>query len=236
MSNPAVIVLSKYRGKNSFIIEDNIGESIHLHYNSLRVDLTTEEFLKLEATIKHCLQELIEIENFDITYFDPAFLKSIAVFLPDIERISVEDIEIDKLIIQRKGMFGLPILSPIYKSRVLKALKGDPKENNQYIQANLFNKTNQERVDDVSQLVKELGYPYNNKYIILFNNQNVIRDGQHRASALIFNGHKGSIPIIRLYFKNGKYNIPKKPWINVFKSKVLSLIRKIARKVYEILK
>ena len=48
MSNPGVIVLhsANCRGTNfkRFQVEDNIGESIHIHVDNMRFDFTIEEF------------------------------------------------------------------------------------------------------------------------------------------------------------------------------------------------
>ncbi|PZW43783.1 hypothetical protein LX95_00107 [Mesonia algae] len=237
MSNPAVIILSKSaHTKNKFVVEDNIGESIHLHYNDLRIDLNTKEFLNLEKVIENSLEELIDIKNFELKYFDPSFIQSISSFLPDLKKVTIENIEIEKLIIQRQGFLSLPVLKPINQSRVLRALRGDKEENNSYNQINLFGKSNHERVKDINDLIRTKGYPYNDKYIILFNNQNIIRDGQHRASSLIYNGFKGDIPIIRFHFKNSKYNVPKRPWIKVFHHAIMAVIRRIIGRIYRIIK
>ena len=51
MSNPAVITLASLNGRNNtfkrFQIEDNIGESIHLHVDNMRIDLSVNEFFEL---------------------------------------------------------------------------------------------------------------------------------------------------------------------------------------------
>jgi len=237
MSNPAVILLSKnHKGKNKFHIEDNIGESIHLHYDDFRIDLTTKEFLNFDAIIKKSLEELIDIKNFELKYFDLSFIKSISEFLPDLEKVSFENVDISKLIIQRRGFLGLPVLSSINQSRVLQALKGDEVENRSYDQINRFNKTNEQRVNDVYQLITDKGYPYDNQYIVLFNHQYVIRDGQHRASSLIHSGVTGNIPVIKMYFKNDEHNIAKRPWLILLYRAIASLFIKLAGKAYRILK
>ncbi|MDA9017975.1 hypothetical protein N9H40_00490, partial [bacterium] len=77
--------------------------------------------------------------------------------------------------------------------------------------------------------------PFNDEYIVLFNNQNYIRDGQHRASTILSVKGKIEIPIIRLKFKNNKYNLKKNRWINSFipsmKSNAKKLVRKIINRV-----
>ena len=51
--------------------------------------------------------------------------------------------------------------------------------------------------------------------MVFFNFQNTIRDGQHRASYLYYKYGNIEIPVIRMHFKNGKYNTPRYPVINL---------------------
>ena len=57
MSNPAVIVLDEVKkSKKSvfkrFVLEDNIGEAIHLHVDNMRIDFTIDEFLEFSSMIR----------------------------------------------------------------------------------------------------------------------------------------------------------------------------------------
>ncbi len=49
MSNPAVITLANSTSRKGkfkrFVVEDNIGESVHLHIDNMRIDFTINEFL-----------------------------------------------------------------------------------------------------------------------------------------------------------------------------------------------
>ncbi len=63
--NPFVIELSKKEISTEpdlvpkkLSIEDNIGESVHIHYRNLRIEFTIDEFLKFENHITHALEEL----------------------------------------------------------------------------------------------------------------------------------------------------------------------------------
>ena len=47
MSNPAVFKLAEtVIGDQKIVIEDNIGESIHLHIGLVRIDMTVKEFVE----------------------------------------------------------------------------------------------------------------------------------------------------------------------------------------------
>lgn len=43
---------------NNIKIEDNIGESIHIHYNSFRIELTIEEFRRLSEELSQAKEEI----------------------------------------------------------------------------------------------------------------------------------------------------------------------------------
>ena len=79
------------------------------------------------------------------------------------------------------------------------------------------------------------GYPFNDEYLILFNDQNVIRDGQHRAAAILFTKGDMEIPLIRLHFHNKKYSSKKYLWWNSFlptmKIKAKVIVKKIINRL-----
>ena len=83
------------------------------------------------------------------------------------------------------------------------------------MQSNNYSESNQDRVDSIVSKIKSEGYPFNDQYIVLFNNQNIIRDGQHRASALYIEGETKMVPVIRLIFTNNAHNMSNYPWLRV---------------------
>ena len=78
MSNPAVIMLTNTSTKSGgrFKVEDNIGESMHIHYDNFRIDLTIKEFLKFTEVIEESLVNLLNNKRFNINNFDPLIIKS----------------------------------------------------------------------------------------------------------------------------------------------------------------
>ncbi len=242
MSNPAVIMLVDTNTKSGgrFKVEDNIGESIHIHYDNFRMDLTIEQFISFSTLIEEALVNLINNETFNIENFDPMFLYEISYMLKDLKCVSHEKIKLSDMIVSKEGLFGIPRWSDLYGSRVYRAINGDSKENDNYIQENFFNQSNQERVNKIKELVERKSYPYNDEYIVLVNNQNYIRDGQHRALSILSVEGDSSVPIIRLHFKNNKYSLKKYRWINFLiphlKKLLKKIIKKIIKKVRNILK
>ena len=245
MSNPGVIVLSKKKldKKKSFIVEDNIGEAIHLHYDDIRIDMTVKNYIELCDNVKESIQQLIEIENFSVDYFDPVFLDMISGYLLDLESIQFKKIALEDLQIQTVLFGGIPVIRRLNKSRVFKALHGNTAEEENYVQENLRNESNLDRVKKIYESVKENGYPYNNQYIVLFNNQNYIRDGQHRAASMLFEEGNKEVEVMVLNFKNNKYSLSAHPWIRyifvINREKLRNIKRvgyRVLRKIYHLIK
>lgn len=93
MSNPGVIKLSENTidGKR-FVIEDNIGEAIHIHYDNIRLDLSIKEFKELGRIAEKSLLQLLEIPGFTTEKMDPELLTRLAGILPDLEKIEKTEI------------------------------------------------------------------------------------------------------------------------------------------------
>ena len=107
MSNPGVIVLATTKknilqrilNRNSFRrfqVEDNIGEAIHIHLDDFRIELSINDFFELCDGLKVALNELVNIENFNIKHIDPLFL-NISKYLKDLENIKIHKVYKDKL-------------------------------------------------------------------------------------------------------------------------------------------
>ena len=101
MSNPAVITLdnaSSRKGKfKRFVIEDNIGESIHLHIDNMRVDFTINEFLEFSKMIKESLKVLDLLQGYELEIFDEYFLKECSNYLPNLKSIKIEEVKLSEL-------------------------------------------------------------------------------------------------------------------------------------------
>ena len=72
MSNPAVIELIKTNLRNNDLsIEDNLGESIHLHLGYLRMDFTIKEYKDFCLLIRKTLDTMnINLDLHNILPFD----------------------------------------------------------------------------------------------------------------------------------------------------------------------
>jgi len=213
MSNPAVVMLASESSKKSkfkrFVVEDNIGESMHLHIDNIRVDFTIKEFLEFSKMIRESLKELDILKGYDINKFDEHFLKSCSDFLPNLTEIRKEKIKLKNLLAISYFKYKdltLQKIIPLNETPAYKFLKGTSKEFEYYPQFNYFGVSNKDRLLKLKESIQNNGYPYDEKYIILFNEQNLIRDGQHRAVVLAdLYGLDYEIEILRFYFKDNKH-------------------------------
>lgn len=201
MSNPAVIKLASGKvGKSKVWLDDNYGESIHLHIDDMRIDLTVKEFSTLYLDLCDILNNLVSVDNLDFRTIDPTFLSTMLwKELPNIVSAKVDTVHLADLL--------APFHNKVYKledSVGVRALKGNSISGSDKRKSNLISQTEQERMTELLESVRKHSYPYNNQYIILYGDDNIIRDGQHRASCLYHLEGNREIPVLRLYIKNYK--------------------------------
>lgn len=217
MSNPAVIKLqSGHIGRSKVWLDDNFGEAIHIHIDDYRVDLTVEEFRQLYIDTCTTVTSLVNVEGFDASQMDPVFVSLMLwPILPRLESVFIDNIRLESLL--------APYHSKIFslaESVGVKALQGkakgeDPRKSNH------IGQTEMERMESILDSVKQNGYPYNNNYIVLYGDDNIIRDGQHRASCLYYLYGNIEIPVMRLHFKDYKT-----PYTGLFGNSVVFLYYK----------
>ncbi len=244
MSNPGVVTLAETNTSlGAFRVEDNIGEAIHFHLGDIRYDLSVKELNVFSEGIEGALDEYLDIPGFHSKNFSKEFLFQIADKLDDIKEIKedvvfLEDLEIDTL-----GKFGQLKFGKIYESRVVKALKGDPSENNKRKERNFFLQTNSTRLVAMLNSIKKYGYPYNDNKIVLFNSSNHVWDGQHRAGCLYYLYGNIEVPVIRIIFREDLYNASYHPYRDkLFKwnktrikkglKKIKGLLIRVRKKLY----
>lgn len=215
MSNPGVIILEEESlGKakfKRFAIEDNIGEAIHLHIDHMRIDFTIKEFFEFSEAVKKSLYDLNFLAGYGFEAFDEQFLKECSNLLADLEDIKIEEIELAKLkcVVRSdfNGRFNWIRFCRISEIPAYKYLQGDKNRFLNYKQENDFNMTNEKRLLQLLKSIEENGYPFENKYVILFNGQDIVRDGQHRVAVLAhLYGLRGKIKVMRFYFRNNKHH------------------------------
>ena len=203
MSNPAVTKLQKKKiGKYNVWLDDNIGENMHLHINKFRADMDYETFAKLCSDLEVTINSLVDVEGFNASEMDPVFMEQLLCdercLLHDLERVSEEKLALSKLWVGFKRVKRIKD-SDYYKK--LHSDKGEYRKKGSDHNA----QTPKERMDSCVEIIAQKGYPYDDKYIILYGDDNIIYDGQHRAVCLWeANGGDMEVPVQRYYFKGDR--------------------------------
>ena len=214
MSNPGVLSLASLEPVGAdyrFEIEDNIGEAIHIHYKDIRLDLTVAEFYDIAEQMDKMIDMVVDVEGFSSKDYDPVNLVGLAACLPDLVKVTEDEVWLADLLVDTYDEYGKEVLAPISESRVVKALYGNSSENDIRKQVNYYNadtatvEKNKDRVIYNLDQIKKDGYPSGRERIILFNDSNQIFDGQHRASCLYYLYGNIRVPVRRMWFKDGKY-------------------------------
>lgn len=238
MSNPAVITLASLNGRNNtfkrFQIEDNIGESIHLHVDNIRIDLSVNEFLDFSDKVRKSLSELNLFHGYDINCFDSRFLHECGNLLYGLSKISIEDVSLSDLrFIVREKVYNDLVLYRVVsvdKTPAFRYLNGDKKDFVVYNQFNYFGINNKDRLLNLLNSIKINDYAHKEKYAILFNGQNIVRDGQHRAAVLAhLYGIDAHIKVMMFHFDGNRHIFKKNT--NNFKSLVIWILKKVHSKL-----
>ena len=199
MSNPAVTQLCHTKIADlPFWMDDNIGESIHIHLGDIRVDLTNEEFAHLCDDICFAINKMVEVEGFDAHNINPVFFQDMLwKDISHLTAVAFDTVPLKEMLCPFNGVFQkIPV------SRAVRALEGDPKDNDDHRNSHHIGQTSDERLKSLLNSIAENGYPYNNEYIVMYGNDTVIQDGQHRAACLWHARGDISVPVMRLFFDN----------------------------------
>lgn len=208
MSNPGIKILAEnHQGQKikRFVIEDNIGESIHLHVDNIRLDFSIRSFLSFSQTIRESLHALNILKGYPLKMFDEHFLSECSSFLLNLRRIEVDEVSLKELqaikYVGDSTEFKISELISVNETNAFKYLNNETSDFLDYSQFNYYNMDNKIRLKNLLESIKINGYPYLDQYIILFDDANIIRDGQHRASILAYlYGMEYKIKILRFYF------------------------------------
>ncbi|MBR6888277.1 MAG: hypothetical protein IKN16_07495 [Selenomonadaceae bacterium] len=212
MSNPGVIQLFGFNYKfndvpHTFRVEDNIGEAIHFHFDNFRLDLTVKEFRAFADDMLDAITAAVNVEGFDARKQDLLFLFQHATLLPWLREFRIEYMPVKEIIVDTLGENGKNVYRYLKHSRVVRALRGDYAENDVRDQQNLIGQNNLQRLLSIFESVRKNGYPLNGEYITLFNDQNIIRDGQHRAASIYVLNPEAVVPIQRWIFQDNMFNL-----------------------------
>jgi hypothetical protein len=230
MSNPAVITLDNAgnrRGKfKRFIIEDNIGEAIHLHVDNMRIDFTIKEFLDFSSLIRASLNELDFLCGYKIENFDEYFLRSCADFLSKLKDIKIESARLAdlKCVIPLGYKGGMKLYKVVLPKELpaYRYLKGDKSCLPKLDLYDYFTTPYKDRLTSLLTSFKKEEYPIESKYIILFNGQNYVRYGEDYVSVLGYlYGFNKRVSIMRFNFQ-GKNHL-----LSPFKHNIVTISKRL---------
>lgn len=72
MSNPAIkLLVNTDIGSNNLRIEDNLGESIHIHLGVLRIEMSVSDFENLETVVMGCTRNILSEEEIKLLMNNP---------------------------------------------------------------------------------------------------------------------------------------------------------------------
>ena len=176
MSNPGVIkIAQKQIGQHRMWIDDNIGESVHIHYDQIRIELSIKEFLTLTNQLKEIFFNLYAIDPDDI---DIRYLYINSQFIYNIRQSTTKMVKLSSL-----KVFD-PYLENLVNCSRVKALKGKlniddfPTRN-----SNFYGQSNSNRLARCLDYITKTRIE-KVKEITVIDNYGLIIDGWHRASCL----------------------------------------------------
>ncbi len=189
--------------------------------------------------IRESLEDLDILKGYSINNFGEHFLKECASFLPQLKEIRFEEIELSNLkcIVNSNYRVELNMvkLASIPYSPAYKYLQGEIQGFLNYDQYNYNQLYNETTLKKTLDSINANGYPYNDKYVVLFEGQDIIRDGQDHAAILAhLYGLDYKVKVMRFYFKDRKHKVT--IYKTNFKTTLNWLIRKVYREVKRILK
>lgn len=189
MSNPGVILLAEHKKSGGCFeklrIEDNLGESVHIHLDDFRIDLTLNEYQSFSELIWQALVELDDLPNeLEASNFLSDTYKAVSYQRPILmsKKIKLKELKF----IKRSNwlrFFYLYKLVNIEQTPQFLFLTGKSKEYVRYPQKNHLGMNNVERLKRRSVGMLD----ENTSAAIIFGNQSsVIRDGMHMCSLLAY--------------------------------------------------
>ena len=116
MSNPGVLSLASLEPVGAdyrFEIEDNIGEAIHIHYKDIRLDLTVAEFYDIAEQMDKMIDMVVDVEGFSSKDYDPVNLVGLAACLPDLVKVTEDEVWLADLLVDTYDEYGKEVLAPI---------------------------------------------------------------------------------------------------------------------------
>ena len=230
MSNFGVTyLLNINKGHNRLSIEDNIGEEIHIHFGDMRLMLKNSDF---KSFAEKCLDYICDVSGASkevLSRLEPIFLFDLCKKgeIQTLKLFGEEYVSVGKLLCPVKTVFGNWKYRTIKHSHFLKVIKKKAKTTPYDAeQVNYINNDNFLRTLSVFEQCK-IDKDICEKYPLFVTEENIIRDGQHRAAALYYlYGPNYKVKIQRMETFGGKSRI-KKP----LSARIKGMVKAIAKTI-----
>ena len=200
MSNPAVFELARANiASQKICIEDNIGESIHLHIGLVRFDMTVKEFREFAKTMQEVLNAVTP-KFFDINEYDAYFIERLAVDLMNISAVEEILLPLADLKICYEGEDDKIFTVNLMESPVFRYYSGEAIDLEQFENKGDIFQSNSERADKVFAAVKNNP---NKNFKISVDESNRFLDGYLTSAAMArLYGAGFKIKVSRFSFDN----------------------------------
>ena len=194
MSNPAVTELCRTKfSRMNFWMDDNIGESIHIHIDEVRVDLTNAEFERMFSDICLAINALVNVEGFDCRKVSPDFLVGTLLDrLVHLRAVKLDNVPLREMVCSFNGKY-----QKIPESETVKMFESGLQDGAGSVCSENIGKNNPE---NLLSGIKNKGYPFDGRYIVMFGDDNAVRDGQDLAACLWLIQGDVSVPVLRYFF------------------------------------
>jgi len=191
MSNPGVILLAAHNKRGGCFekmkIEDNLGESMHIHLDDYRIDLTIKEYQSFSELIWQALVELDDLPNelkdsnfLSDTYRAVSYAKPIV----NLKKTKLQSLSFIKRY-RWLRFFYLYRLVKIHQTPQYLYLTGGSNGFEAYPQQNNLGITNIDRLKKRSIQLTESSIKDSISVAVVFGDQSlVVRDGMHMCSIL----------------------------------------------------
>ena len=201
---------NRVKNKSFFIASNNytflramVDENII--YLSVRDDsfcLTSEEMIELYGNVINSLFSYYPIDGLDYSNIDGVFFEHmLAVDLPFLKSVTDELVSIDNLSIFSNNKEIVSIKNSEHYQMLTRAVLFDIKT-----RTNLHNQSHEERFELIKKQLTEFPYGTTGENIVLYNNDNIIRDGAHRAAVLYTKSSEQMIKVKRYMFTFNYYS------------------------------
>lgn len=197
-----VILINRNIDQHQFKIAYTNGE-IAINWNENTI--VFQDFKRIVHDLYDVLNEIYSVNNLDLRSLDPVYLEHmLCIDLPFLYDVSIEEHHI-------LDLFCYDFLNnhffSVLENEFYRKLTGSVDELTNKKKTNLLLDSDNLRLERVCKSITLYGYPYKEKYLITYNNDNIVRDGTRRLACLFFEYGNIKIKVLNLKFTQNYYSV-----------------------------